>query len=320
MTPSAAPAARPRATSAPAACASAVHTPAAHTLSAAAATGACASQTPAARALAAAALLALAACGTTPPAPHWQATAHASAQRATQAWLVGDERTEAAEHARAQRALASTARPDLLAQLQLLRCATRVAALAAQPCTGPHPAACNPTPADTAHPAKPGTANASTAQSGTANANADKPGTAQSGTDQPAPLTPAACTPLPDATPEQHAYARYLAGRATAADAPLLPPHHRPLAAGAGAGAGAPEAMLAAISDPLSRLVAAGVLHQRGQATPGVIAQAVATASAQGWRRPLRAWLQLQHTQAQATGATTEAARLQRRLDLLTQP
>ena len=41
----------------------------------------------------------------------------------------------------------------------------------------------------------------------------------------------------------------------------------------------------------IERLVAAGVLLQTGRADPGVIAQAVDTASAQGWRRPLLAWL-----------------------------
>lgn len=240
-------------------------------------------------ATATATLLALAACGTTAPTPRWQATAHASAQRATEAWLVGDARTEAAEYTRAHRALASTARPDLVIQLQLLRCATRTAAL--------------------------------TAQGGTDTRLADHPGahkasTHKASTQRPEQPDPAPCGSLPEATPEQHAYARYLAGRSTTADAPLLPPPHRPLAAGSTA----PDAALAAISDPLSRLVAAGVLLRRGQATPGVIAQAVATASAQGWRRPLQAWLQLQKTQAQAQGATAEATRLQRRLDLLAQP
>ena len=48
---------------------------------------------------------------------------------------------------------------------------------------------------------------------------------------------------------------------------------------------------MAAIQDPLSQLVAAGVLFRSGRATPGVIATAVNTASERGWRRPLLAWL-----------------------------
>ena len=74
---------------------------------------------------------------------------------------------------------------------------------------------------------------------------------------------------------------------------------------------------LAAIADPLSRLIAAGVLLRRSAATPAVVDTAVDTASQRGWRRPLLAWLGVQLRQAQAAGATDEAARVQRRIDLL---
>lgn len=201
---------------------------------------------------------ALAACSNTPPAPDWQMNAKASAERATQAWLIGDPRVEAAEFARAQREVAATGRPDLAAQVELLGCAARVAALELAPCTG---------------------FDALSA----------------------------------DATTAQQAYARYLAGRSTAVEAALLPEAHRPFAAGSAS----PDAALAAIADPLSRLVAAGVLFQRSQATPGVIAQAVGTASAQGWRRPLLAWLKVQQARALAGGATDEVARIQRRIELV---
>lgn len=115
-----------------------------------------------------------------------------------------------------------------------------------------------------------------------------------------------------DAAPAEQAYARYLAGQAQAADAPLLPEAHRALAV-----ATAPESTLVGIKDPLSRLVAAGVLLQRGAASPAVAELAVNTASAQGWRRPLLAWLQVQQARAQAGGAVDEVARLQRRIDLV---
>jgi hypothetical protein len=89
-----------------------------------------------------------------------------------------------------------------------------------------------------------------------------------------------------------------------------LPPVHRGLV-----GAASPD--LASIDDPLSRLIAAGVLLRRGVATPAVVAAAVETASQRGWRRPVLAWLGVQLQQAQAAGATDEAARIQRRIDLL---
>ncbi|MDO9147564.1 MAG: hypothetical protein Q7U52_07850 [Hydrogenophaga sp.] len=116
-----------------------------------------------------------------------------------------------------------------------------------------------------------------------------------------------------DAAPAEQAYARYLAGQALAGDAALLPEAHRPLAGAAAVSEGA----LASIKDPLSCLVAAGVLLQRGAASPAVAVLAADTASAQGWRRPLLAWLQVQQARAQAGGAVEEVARLQRRIDLV---
>jgi hypothetical protein len=80
---------------------------------------------------------------------------------------------------------------------------------------------------------------------------------------------------------------------------------------------GVQGADLKGIADPLSRLIAAGVLMRRGVATPAVIAAAVETASQRGWRRPLLAWLGVQLQQARAAGATDEAARIQRRIDLV---
>lgn len=203
-------------------------------------------------------VLGLTACGNNPPAPEWQMNAKSSAERAAEAWLVGNNRVEAAEFARARSEVASTGRPGLLARVELMRCATRVASLEMEPCKGFEALAA-------------------------------------------------------DAAPAEQAYARYLAGRSQAADAPLLPEPHRPFAAGSAA----PDAAVAAIPDPLSRLVAAGALFQRSQATPGVIALAVDTASAQGWRRPLLAWLKVQQARAQAGGAADEAARIQRRIDLI---
>jgi hypothetical protein len=120
----------------------------------------------------------------------------------------------------------------------------------------------------------------------------------------------------PDAAPAERAYAAFLAGRAGAADAALLPEPQRPLAA-VGATAASDLAALDRMNEPLSKLVGAGVLLQAGRATPEVVRRAVDTASAQGWRRPLLAWLALQRQQAEARGDAAEAARIQRRLDLV---
>lgn len=202
--------------------------------------------------------LGLAACSNTPPPPDWQMSAKSSLERAADAWLSGNSRIETVEFARARSEVARTGQPERVARVELLRCATRVAALVFEPCTGFQALA-------------------------------------------------------QDAAPAEQAYARYLAGQAQAADAALLPEAHRPFVASAAVADGA----LASIQDPLSRLVAAGVLMQRGAASTAVVAQAVDTASAQGWRRPLLAWLKVQQAQAQAGGAVDEAARIQRRIDLV---
>lgn len=119
-----------------------------------------------------------------------------------------------------------------------------------------------------------------------------------------------------DASPADRAYAAYLSGRATAADAALLPAQHQPVAAATSdtAAAGAAQA----IADPLSKLVASGVLLRANKATPALLSDAVETASAQGWRRPLLAWLGVQAMRAEQAGDAAEAQRIKRRIDLVT--
>ena len=54
-----------------------------------------------------------------------------------------------------------------------------------------------------------------------------------------------------------------------------------------------------------------------GRATEATADLAISTASQQGWRRPLLAWLLLRVAQAQAAGDTVLAAALQRRIALI---
>jgi hypothetical protein len=128
-------------------------------------------------------------------------------------------------------------------------------------------------------------------------------------------------TPLrADAAPAELAYADHLAGATlTAAQLPLLPAAQQVVAGlrAAPADDTSAAARLQALDDPLSRLVGAAVLLQAGRAGPAVLALAVDTASAQGWRRPLLAWLGLQRQRAQQAGDADAAARLQRRIDLV---
>ena len=112
-----------------------------------------------------------------------------------------------------------------------------------------------------------------------------------------------------DASPEQAAYADYLAGRATPQQAALLPAAQRAAATSAQA--------IAGIDDPLPRLVAAGAALRAGRATEATADLAISTASQQGWRRPLLAWLLLRVAQAQAAGDAALVDALQRRVALI---
>lgn len=117
-----------------------------------------------------------------------------------------------------------------------------------------------------------------------------------------------------DATPADRAYAAYLAGRISAQDVELLPAPHR--AAASASTDVAAAAAVQSIADPLTQLVAAGVLFRSGRATPALLATAADTASRQGWRRPLLAWLGAQEKQAELAGDRARAERLRRRIAL----
>jgi hypothetical protein len=208
------------------------------------------------RVLVASVTLFLAACSSTPPPPDWQMNAQGSMERSIEGYLSGNARVEAAEFARAKSEIARTGRADLLARIELMRCAARVASLVQEECDG-----------------------------------FEKLRT--------------------DAATPERAYADYLGGRAQA-DTSLLPPQHRAIATQS-----ADASAIQNIADPLSRLVAAGVIFRRGEASPAVLATAAETASAQGWRRPLLAWLGVQLIRAEKAADSAEADRLRRRIALV---
>ena len=119
-----------------------------------------------------------------------------------------------------------------------------------------------------------------------------------------------------DAPVPERAYADYLAARVQPQDIALLPEQHRAVAA-TSMSAEAATAALRAIEDPLSRLVAIGALFQAARAHPTAISLAADTASAQGWRRPLLAWLNVQLALADKAGDAGETERLRRRIALV---
>ena len=115
-----------------------------------------------------------------------------------------------------------------------------------------------------------------------------------------------------DAGAAERAYAAFLMGQWQGLDAALLPEQHRALIART-----ADSRTLAEIKDPLSRLVAAGTLLRAGKLAPEAMQEAAETASSQGWRRPLLAWLEVMTKRADALGDGDAAARLRRRSALV---
>ena len=117
-----------------------------------------------------------------------------------------------------------------------------------------------------------------------------------------------------DASDAERAYADFLEGRATPEQAKALPEAYRRIAGGQ-EGAGA----LKDIKDPLSRVIGAAVLLRTEKADPEVLKIATDTASEQGWRRSVMAWLGAQAMRAEKAGDAEEAARLRRRMAIAAQ-
>ena len=201
-----------------------------------------------------AAALLMGACSSSPKPADWQLESKSAMERSVAAYLEGNSRVEAVEFARARAEISSTGRFDLMARAELLHCASHVASLVFESCSGFE-------------------------------------------------------SLRQDAPPAERAYADYLLARLQPQDVPLLPPAQRAAAAGN-------EDAIKTMADPLSRLVAAGVAMQSGRASPALVQTAVDTASSQGWRRPLMAWLGVQLALADKAGDLEAAARLRRRIEL----
>ena len=199
-------------------------------------------------------VLALTACASAPQPANWQLNAKGAIDRSVAAYLEGNSRVEAVEFARARAEISSTGKLELMARAELLRCASQVASLVFEPCTGFEKL-------------------------------------------------------RQDAPAAERAYADYLAARLQPQDTALLPPQQRAALSGG-------EAAVKTIDDPLSQLVAAGVAFQSGRASAQLVQLAVDTASGQGWRRPLLAWLGVQASLLDKSGSTEDGARVRRRIAL----
>lgn len=114
---------------------------------------------------------------------------------------------------------------------------------------------------------------------------------------------------------EDRAYAHFLAGDWQGLEVDNLPPQYQVLPRTKDETSLARS--LVEIKDPVSRAIAAGVLLQAGRASPEVIAAATRTASDQGWRRALLAWLEVQAKRAEAAGDAAALKLIRQRIDLV---
>ncbi len=80
------------------------------------------------------AVVATCGCASKPPPPDWQLNAQGSVERAIEAYLTGSTRVEEVEFQRARSDVGRTGKVDLVARVELIRCAVRVASLESETC------------------------------------------------------------------------------------------------------------------------------------------------------------------------------------------
>ena len=200
-------------------------------------------------------------CAGSAASPDWMMNAVDASHAAAMAFFSGNDKLARYEFAKARSEVAQTGKPNLVARVELTRCAAHLASLVIAPCPGFERL-------------------------------------------------------QEDVGPTELAYAAFLTRPLTAPESASLPIQYRALAA-AGTDT-ARTAALRAITDPFSRLIAAAVLIRDAHGTPEILSLAIDTASENGWRRPLLAWLGASASVAERNGQTALAMGLRRRMSLVT--
>ena len=118
--------------------------------------------------------------------------------------------------------------------------------------------------------------------------------------------------------PANMAYCHFLKGNFSAVDTKLLSFHYRGFMKAVFRKDAALAAVeIASMDDPLSRLVACGVWIRYMPYNEEILQAAISTAAAQGWRRPLWAYLEKLHDHYVEQNDSARAAAIRQRLELL---
>ena len=125
-------------------------------------------------------------------------------------------------------------------------------------------------------------------------------------------------TEAAEAVPVNRNFYRFLKGDAVTVDVSLLPEPYRPFWMAFRSGDAAKAAVtIAAIEDPLPRLIAAGLAVGHRLENDAILQIAIETASQNGWKRALLAWLERLKSFHEAAGDTEKASAIRSRIDMM---
>jgi hypothetical protein len=121
-----------------------------------------------------------------------------------------------------------------------------------------------------------------------------------------------------EVVPANRNFYRFLKEDDAAVDVSLLPESYRPFWVTLRNGDAAKAAVaITAIDDPLSRLIASGLAVRHGLETEVILRTAVETASQNGWKRALLAWLERLKSFHEGAGDAEKASATSSRIDLM---
>jgi len=125
-------------------------------------------------------------------------------------------------------------------------------------------------------------------------------------------------TEAAEVVPANRNFFRFLNGNTAAVDISLLPEPYRPFwVAFCNVDAVKAAAAITAIDDPFSRLIASGLAVRHRLEAEVILRTAVETASQNGWKRALLAWLERLASFHEAAGDAKKASAIRSRIEMM---